>query len=95
MLSFLGLHSLLQISFDASGRSHTYSPAQELPKEPAQTQHQLPDETVNRGGEASTSSPNQSPMEPIGNEHTAKWKVYTTTARRLAEQVKSVTPALT
>ena len=66
---------------------------QELPKQPKQADHQLSDNTGNRGGEVSTSSADQTPLEPIGNEHTAKWKVYTTMARRLAEQVRSVTPA--
>lgn len=67
---------------------------QELPKEPKQADYQLHDETGNRGGEASTSSADQSSLEPIGNEHTAKWKVYTTMARKLAEQVRGITPAL-
>lgn len=49
----------------------------------------MSDETGNRGGEASSSSPNQAVPEPISNEHTAKWKVYTTMARRLAGQVRN------
>lgn len=67
---------------------------QELPTEAKQVDHQLHDKTGNRGGEASTSTADQSPLGPIGNEHTAKWKIYTTMARKLAEQVRGIALAL-
>lgn len=40
-----------------------------------------------RGGEASTSEAAAQPEQPIGNEHTAKWKLYTTQGRKLVAQV--------
>ncbi len=51
------------------------------PGQPAAT------ETGNRGGEASTSAQGTSLAEPIGNDHTAKWKVYTSLAKKLVAQV--------
>lgn len=48
-----------------------------------------------RGGEASTSgagSANGAPEQPKGNEHTAKWKLYTNQGRKLVAQVLSHTP---
>lgn len=53
----------------------------EPPGQPAAT------ETDNRGGEASTSASGPSLAEPTGNDHTAKWKVYTSLAKKLVAQV--------
>jgi len=53
----------------------------EPPGQPAAT------ETGNRGGEASTSASGPSLAEPTGNDHTAKWKVYTSLAKKLVAQV--------
>ncbi|DBB11019.1 TPA: hypothetical protein ACH3X3_006500, partial [Trebouxia sp. C0006] len=56
----------------------------EPPGQPAAT------ETGNRGGEASTSASGPSLAEPTGNDHTAKWKVYTSLAKKLVAQRKLV-----
>ncbi len=53
------------------------------PGQPAAT------ETGNRGGEASTSASGPSLAEPDGNDHTAKWKIYTGLAKKLVAQVFS------
>ena len=53
------------------------------PGQPAATQ------TGNRGGEASTSAAGPSLAEPTGNDHTAKWKIYTNLAKKLVAQVPS------
>ena len=47
-------------------------------------------ETTNRGGAASTSTSTESLPDLIGNEHTAKWKVYTTLAKKLVAQVTKI-----
>ena len=58
---------------------------QEPPKVASEASQQQ--ETNNRGGAASTSTSTEPLLDPIGNEHTAKWKVYTTLAKKLVAQV--------
>ena len=45
-------------------------------------------EQIARGGEASTSEPAAELQQPIGNDNTAKWKLYTGMARKLVAQVR-------
>ncbi len=60
---------------------------QDAPKDTPVTEQVTGVESGNRGGEASTSSSAGPSMEPHGNEHTAKWRVYTTLAKKLVAQV--------
>ena len=78
------LHSLLLLNDYASLRYYSHVQAEDNTTSAAQHSG---DESNQRGGEASTSAASVETEKPTGNDHTAKWKLYTTKARKLVAQV--------
>ncbi len=72
--------------FPCASTGHTVG-LQDPPKDVQPPGQPAATETGNRGGGASTSASGPSLAEPTGNDHTAKWKVYTSLAKKLVAQV--------